>query len=256
MKRLLLLAAVLLAFTMPASAEFKLDSRYQDADGDLIADTPTDATQQVDPVNPDLCLHPGRRSGCLRRGMGRLPQAHGRKDRQEGAILPRTVERRPDRGDACRPPSHCRFQHRVQSARGGLRRVQPFHDDGVRATVPSATKWRSSPIRIRASRKSRTSRARSWPSHQKLQTRVSRHHRPSLRPTMDMVAGTDFEPVFSGKHDNSILGVANKDYPAAAVANSVLKRMLAARCGQGRTTRSRSTSRKHSRRPAMASSTT
>jgi phosphonate transport system substrate-binding protein len=28
-----------------------------------------------------------------------------------------------------------------------------------------------------------------------------------------MVAGTDFEPVFSGKHDNSILGVANKDYP-------------------------------------------
>jgi phosphonate transport system substrate-binding protein len=37
----------------------------------------------------------------------------------------------------------------------------------------------------------------------------------------------DFEPIFSGKHDNSILGVANQDYPAAAVANSVLKRMLA-----------------------------
>ena len=32
--------------------------------------------------------------------------------------------------------------------------------------------------------------------------------------------------MFSGKHDNSILGVANKDYPAAAVANSVLNRML------------------------------
>jgi phosphonate transport system substrate-binding protein len=41
-----------------------------------------------------------------------------------------------------------------------------------------------------------------------------------------MVAGEDFEPVFSGKHDNSILGVANKDYPAAAIANSVLGRML------------------------------
>ncbi len=36
-----------------------------------------------------------------------------------------------------------------------------------------------------------------------------------------------FEPVFSGKHDNSILGVANKDYPAAAIANSVLHRMVA-----------------------------
>ena len=41
-----------------------------------------------------------------------------------------------------------------------------------------------------------------------------------------MVAETDFEPVFSGKHDNSILGVANKDYPAAAIANSVMKRMI------------------------------
>ena len=41
-----------------------------------------------------------------------------------------------------------------------------------------------------------------------------------------MAAKTDFEPVFSGKHDNSILGVANKDYPAAAIANSVLSRML------------------------------
>jgi phosphonate transport system substrate-binding protein len=32
--------------------------------------------------------------------------------------------------------------------------------------------------------------------------------------------------VFSGKHDNSILGVANKDYPAAAIANSVMERMV------------------------------
>ena len=47
-----------------------------------------------------------------------------------------------------------------------------------------------------------------------------------LKADYDMEAGRDFEPVFSGKHDNSILGVANKDYPAAAVANSVLNRMV------------------------------
>ncbi len=41
-----------------------------------------------------------------------------------------------------------------------------------------------------------------------------------------MEAERDFEPAFSGKHDNSILGVANKDYPAASIANSVLKRMI------------------------------
>jgi phosphonate transport system substrate-binding protein len=36
----------------------------------------------------------------------------------------------------------------------------------------------------------------------------------------------DFQTTFSGKHDNSIMGVANKDYEAAAIANSILHRML------------------------------
>ena len=47
-----------------------------------------------------------------------------------------------------------------------------------------------------------------------------------LKADYGFTAGEDFEPVFSGKHDNSILGVANKDYPAAAIANSVLRRMI------------------------------
>lgn len=48
-----------------------------------------------------------------------------------------------------------------------------------------------------------------------------------LRDQYKMEAGKDYEPVFSGKHDNTILGVANKDYPAGAIANSVKKRMEA-----------------------------
>jgi phosphonate transport system substrate-binding protein len=48
-----------------------------------------------------------------------------------------------------------------------------------------------------------------------------------LKQKFGLEAGKDFEPVFSGKHDNSIMGVANKDYPVAAVANSVLQRMTA-----------------------------
>lgn len=47
-----------------------------------------------------------------------------------------------------------------------------------------------------------------------------------LKADFAMEAERDFEPAFSGKHDNSILGVANKDYPAASIANSVLKRMI------------------------------
>jgi phosphonate transport system substrate-binding protein len=37
----------------------------------------------------------------------------------------------------------------------------------------------------------------------------------------------DFKAAFSGKHDNSIIGVANKDYDAAAIANAVMTRMVA-----------------------------
>lgn len=48
-----------------------------------------------------------------------------------------------------------------------------------------------------------------------------------MRDQFKLEAGKDYTPVFSGKHDNSVLGVANKDYPAASIANSVMKRMMA-----------------------------
>ena len=47
-----------------------------------------------------------------------------------------------------------------------------------------------------------------------------------LASDFGMLPDRDFEAVFSGKHDNSILGVANHDYPAASIANSVLARMI------------------------------
>ncbi|MEX2518752.1 MAG: phosphate/phosphite/phosphonate ABC transporter substrate-binding protein [Paracoccaceae bacterium] len=47
-----------------------------------------------------------------------------------------------------------------------------------------------------------------------------------LKADFGLEAERDYEPVFSGKHDNSVLGVANKDYPAAAIANSVMARMI------------------------------
>ncbi|MEQ8664985.1 MAG: phosphate/phosphite/phosphonate ABC transporter substrate-binding protein [Rhodospirillales bacterium] len=47
-----------------------------------------------------------------------------------------------------------------------------------------------------------------------------------LKSSFGLIADEDFKTTFSGKHDNSALGVANGDYEAAAVANSVLKRMI------------------------------
>jgi phosphonate transport system substrate-binding protein len=47
-----------------------------------------------------------------------------------------------------------------------------------------------------------------------------------LESEFSLKAERDFTPVFSGKHDNSVLGVANKDYDAAAIANEVMFRMF------------------------------
>src|SRR5437868_10599525 len=47
-----------------------------------------------------------------------------------------------------------------------------------------------------------------------------------LAADFNLVADRDFTPVFSGKHDNSVIGVANKDYDAAAIANEVMFRMF------------------------------
>ncbi len=48
-----------------------------------------------------------------------------------------------------------------------------------------------------------------------------------LKGEFGMVADEDFDTGFSGRHENSILGVANQDYDASAVANSVKTRMIA-----------------------------
>ena len=47
-----------------------------------------------------------------------------------------------------------------------------------------------------------------------------------LKSEFGLEAEKDYKAAFSGKHDNSILGVVNKDYDAAAIANSVLGRMI------------------------------
>ncbi len=47
-----------------------------------------------------------------------------------------------------------------------------------------------------------------------------------LKGEFGLIAEKDFTPTFSGKHDNSILGVYNGDYDVAAIANSVMSRMI------------------------------
>ena len=48
----------------------------------------------------------------------------------------------------------------------------------------------------------------------------------ALFKNMGVVPDEDYKVIYSGKHDNSIMGVANKDYDAAPIASSVLDRMV------------------------------
>ena len=47
-----------------------------------------------------------------------------------------------------------------------------------------------------------------------------------LKSEFGLVKDVDFKTNFSGKHDNSVLGIANNDYEVAPVANSVMRRMV------------------------------
>ena len=48
----------------------------------------------------------------------------------------------------------------------------------------------------------------------------------ALFKNMGIVPGEDYEVIYSGKHDNSIMGVVNRDYDAAPVASTVMQRMV------------------------------
>jgi phosphonate transport system substrate-binding protein len=47
-----------------------------------------------------------------------------------------------------------------------------------------------------------------------------------LRSEFGLEAGRDYVAVFSGRHENSVIGVAAKDYEAASIANEVMHRMM------------------------------
>jgi len=48
----------------------------------------------------------------------------------------------------------------------------------------------------------------------------------ALLPQEGIVPGEDYEVVYSGGHDTSILGVYNHDYEAACIADAIMERMV------------------------------
>lgn len=226
MKRTLFAASAALAMTLslPAAAEFKLDPRYSDADGDMIADIP-DASEQVDPDTLIFAYTPVEDPAVYAEAWSdflvHMTEVTGKKV-QFFPVQSNAAQIEAMRAGRLHIAGFNTGSNPLAVACAGFR---PFtmmaSEDGAFGYEMEIITYPDSGIDtvedIKGGKMAFTS-----------ETSNSGFKAPSaiLKADYNMIAGTDFEPVFSGKHDNSILGVANKDYPAAAVANSVLKRML------------------------------
>jgi phosphonate transport system substrate-binding protein len=218
-----------LSVAMPATAQDcprgTLDERFCDVDGDMVADTPTDESQLIDPDTlifaytpvedpavyktawADFLTHLEKETGkpvvffpvqsnaaqieAMR--SGRLHIAGFNTGSNPLAVncagfSPFTIMAAPDGSFG--------YEMEIITYPGsGIEKIEDIKGKQLAFTAPTSNSGFKAPSAI-------------------------------LKADYNMVPNTDFEPVFSGKHDNSVLGVANKDYPAAAVANSVMTRMI------------------------------
>jgi len=223
--RTLAAAAALLVATGAAQAQFALDSRFTDADGDLIADIPSDASQLVDPSTLIFAYTPVEDPAVYAEVwadfLAHLEEATG-KSVQFFPVQSNAAQLEAMRAGRLHIAGFNTGSNPIAVACAGFR---PFAmmaaEDGSYGYEMEIITYPGSGIEsvedIRGKQMAFTS-----------ETSNSGFKAPSalLASEFGMTAGTDFEPVFSGAHDNSILGVANKDYPAAAIANSVKARML------------------------------
>lgn len=208
-----------------AQAEFSLDSRYSDSDGDLIADIPSDASEQIDPDTlifaytpvEDPAVYAEVWSGFLEH----LSEVTGKKV-QFFPVQSNAAQLEAMRAGRLHIAGFNTGSNPIAVACAGFR---PFT---IMASADGSFGYEMEIITYPGSGIEKVEDVKGQKLAFTSETSNSGFKAPSaiLKADYGMLPGEDFEPVFSGKHDNSILGIANKDYPAAAIANSVLARML------------------------------
>ena len=221
--------ALVMSLAGPAAAQDcprgDLDKMFCDADGDLLADTPTDPAQQVDPDTLIFAYTPVEDPAVYKEAWSDF-LTHLEKETGKSVVF------FPVQSNAAQ----------IEAMRSGRLHIAGFNtgsnplavncagfnpftimasEDGNFGYEMEIITYPDSGIETPADIKGKQLAFTSPTSN-------SGFKAPSaiLKADFGLEAETDFEPVFSGKHDNSILGVANKDYPAAAIANSVMSRMI------------------------------
>lgn len=202
-----------------------LDAKYQDTNGDLVADAPTDAAQFIDPpvlifaYTPveDPAVYAKVWDGFLKH----MEATTGKK-----------VIFFPVQSNAAQ----------IEAMRAGRLHVAGFNTGGtplgvncagyvpfaIMAGDNNAFGYEMEIITYPGSGITKIEDIKGHKLAFTAETSNSGFKAPSalLSKNFNLIASRDFTPVFSGKHDNSVLGVANKDYDAAAVANEVMRRMF------------------------------
>ena len=201
-----------------------LDVRYCDADGDLVADPPADKSQLLDPDTLVFSYtpveDPSVYENVFEEFMDYLAEKTGKKVRWYGAES---------------------YAAQVEAMRSGR-----LHVAGISTgpTVFGVNLAGYVPIAIMGKEDGTfgyklqliTYKDSDIKTIQDLKGRNIAHVTPSsnsgnqapraLFTAQGIKPDEDYKVTYSGKHDNSIMGVANKDYDAAPVASSVLERMV------------------------------
>lgn len=202
-----------------------LDARFCDRDGDLVADAPTDPGQLVDPSVLVFAYTPVEDPAVYRsvwQGfMDHLAKVTGKRV-QFFAVQSNAAQIEAMRAGRLHVAGFNTGSNPLAVNCAGfvpfamMASKQDEFGYNMEIIVPA-----DSPVQRIEDLKGRTIAFTA-------QTSNSGFKAPSalLASQFNMLAERDFKPAFSGRHDNSIIGVANKDYDAAAIANSVLTRMI------------------------------
>ncbi|MFP4138794.1 MAG: phosphate/phosphite/phosphonate ABC transporter substrate-binding protein [Halomonas sp.] len=217
--------AALTAGISQAQAEFTLSDRFTDADGDLVADIPDDESQWRDPDTlvfaytpvEDPAVYAEVWDGFLEH----MEEVTG-KEVQFFPVQSNSAQIEAMRAGRLHVAGFNTGSNPLAVACAGYR---PFTmmaaEDGSFGYEMEIITHPDSGIDEVEDIRGRTLTHTSETSNSGFKAPTA-----LMASEFDMVSGEDYEVDFSGKHDNSVLGVANQDYAVATVANSVKGRMI------------------------------
>lgn len=221
-------AAGLFVIAPAAAAECSnrgdLDTRYCDADGDLLADTPSDAAKWLDPkvlvFSYTPAEDPAVYEGVFSEFVAYLAKKTGRKIKWYGAesyaaqIEAMRSGRLHIAGVATGPTVY------GVNLAGYIPFALMTKDNGKYGYRLQLITQKNSSIKSVADLKGRKV------AHVSPTSNSGNQAPRALFKDLGVVPGRDYKVIYSGKHDNSIMGVVNRDYDAAPIADAVLKRMV------------------------------